>query len=76
MQLSRKLPKRLVGFDEEWYASPPPLREAGDALKEMYRRTLVYRFMKKLSPEDRTQVMHNSWWHVTGSQCHHDHAAM
>ena len=56
MQLSRNLPSKLVGYDENWPVSPQPLQEASQGLKEMYRMNLVRKFMKKLSPEDKAQV--------------------
>ena len=59
-QLSQSLPSALVGFDAQWPKYPLPLKDAANGLKEMYRMTLVRRFMRKLSPEDRAQVSQSS----------------
>jgi len=55
-RLSKKLPPRLVGFDANWPMPPAPFREASECLKEMYRMTLVRRFMKPLKPDMREMV--------------------
>ncbi len=56
VQLSQKVPRKLVGFEEAWPSSPQPLREAAAMLREMCRMNLIGGFMKKLTPEDRAQV--------------------
>ena len=56
MQLSKNLPRVLVDFDQKWPSSPQPLKDASASLKEMYRMSLVRKFMRRLSPEDRAQV--------------------
>ena len=58
IQLSQRLPPRLVGYDDNWPSSPTPLKDASEGLKEMYRMSLVRGFMKKLTADDRDHV---SW---------------
>ena len=57
VKLSQKLPRRLVGLDEAWPKAPQALVGASDLLREMYRTYLVRKFMRPLTPEDRTQVI-------------------
>ncbi len=56
MRLSENLPPRLVGLDEQWPRPPAALHEASEHLKELYRLDKARKFMRRLTPEDRTQV--------------------
>lgn len=56
MRLSENLPPRLVGLDEQWPKAPAALHEASEILREMYRLDKARKFMRRLTPEDRTQV--------------------
>ncbi len=55
-QLSKKLPPKLVGFDGNWPVPPPPFRDASEQLKEMYRMTLMRKFMRPLTVQQRAMV--------------------
>ena len=57
MDLSKSLPPNLVGLDDQWPQSCRAFQQASDLLREMYRAHLAQKFMKKLTPEDKTQVL-------------------
>lgn len=57
-KLSKSLPPKLVGFDENWPQTSRSFVQAGDLLKEMHRSNLARRFMKRLTPEDKSQVFY------------------
>jgi myosin-1 len=53
-RLSERLPASLLTLDEQWPKPPPSLQEASDQLREMYRTHKARKFMKRLTPEDKT----------------------
>jgi myosin-1 len=53
-RLSERLPTSLLTLDDKWLKPPPSLQEASEQLKEMYRMHKARKFMKRLTPEDKT----------------------
>ena len=68
MQLSKKLPKGLVGLDANWPSAPVALTEASNQLREMYRLHVARKFMRPLTPEDRAQVS-RTWSNGLSNDC-------
>jgi myosin-1 len=56
-RLSERLPASLLTLDEKWLKPPPSLQEASEQLKEMYRMHKAGKFMKRLTPEDKTHYI-------------------
>lgn len=53
-RLAERLPSSLLTLDDNWLKPPPSLQEASDQLREMYRIHKARKFMKRLTPEDKT----------------------